>query len=90
MMHTAHPEIVLAPVYEPILEYIPMVMYSEEEDPCEEEDPSEGTYDPIIDWDIDLNSSFYYSDSSAPSNKGSQISSRGRRRARGCGRGCHF
>ena len=86
MMHIAYPQVVPAPVYEPILEYIPMAMDQEKEDPSKEKDPSKGTYGPIIDWDMDSDSSFYYSNSSSPSSRGSRISSQGH----GRGRGCHF
>ena len=88
IMHTAHPKVVPTPVYEPIPEYVPMAMDPEDEDPSKEEDPSEGVDDPITNWNIDSKSSFYYSDSSAPSSRGSRISTRGR----GCGRGrrCRF
>ena len=53
MMHATHLEVVPALVYEPILEYVPMAMNPEEEDPFEEEDPSEGIDNPITNWDID-------------------------------------
>ena len=88
MMYTAYPEVVPILVYEPIPKYFPMAMNPKEEDHSEEEDPFEGTDDPIIDWDIDSNSSFYYSNSSAPSSKGCRISSRGCRHGRG--HGCRF
>ena len=65
-----------------------MAIDPEEEDPSEEDDPFEGTYDHNTDWDIDSDSSFYYSDSSALSSRGSQINSRGH--GRGCGHGRRF